>query len=390
MAMAALYHDRRVCAAAPARLDAARREGDEISARRPVFSSPGKEAFMKRQLAFVVLFVLCALAGFGQSATFSEPKAGAVLVMGQAQPIAWSGSGSATVKLVLVSKTDGKAWIIKSGLAIVAGSWSWKVGSLENGKTAPAGLNYLVRMQNMANDAIIAKTGQFSIGEPAAQAPVVMDPNLKLINPPPAVVVMNPVLLKAQVPATQPPPDAATFKIKKIDYRYESPGRLGWVDVIVSVSTPAAFSISPAYGDPQYGAQWISCEIDIPNPTQTTGVWSASYFSGILSVKAGGGSQQLQYPTKTFAPGTSEYLLCFYAAGSGEAKGVGTAQKMPSGYCKHTYFPRLTVNLFVRTATKTVKLDSKAYLLYDIDAWPINWIMFSGETNLCAGGVVEW
>lgn len=343
---------------------------------------------MKKRLAVIVFVSLCALAASGQTASFTAPQAGATLVMGQAQLIAWNGSGNAVVKLVLVSKSDGKAWIIKSGLAIVAGSWSWKVGALENGKTAPSGLNYLVRMQNMADDSIIAKTGLFSIGEPAAPAPVVMDPNLKLITPPPAVVVMNPTLQLAQVAA--PPPDATVFKIKKIDYRYESQGKLGWVDVTVSVTTPAAFSISPTYGDPQYGAQWISYELDIPMPTQSTGVWISDSFSGVFSVKAGGGSKQLQYPTKTFAPGTSEYMLSIFPTGSEVIKGVGTVQKMPSTYCKRTYFPRLQVRLFARTATKTVQCETKAYLLYDIDAWPINWIQFSGETNLCSGGVVEW
>jgi hypothetical protein len=388
--MAALYHDLGLAIASRARLGFARREKAEISARLPIYSVAGKEMIMKKRLAIVVFSALCALAVFCQSATFTAPQAGATLVMGQAQLIAWSGSGNAAVKLVLVSKSDGKAWIIKSGLAIVAGSWSWKVGALENGKTAPSGLNYLVRMQNMADDSIIAKTGQFSIGEPAAPAPVVMDPNLKLINPPPAVVVMNPVLMKANVPPTQPPPDAATFKIKKVDYHYDSPGKLGWVDVIVSVATPAPFAISPMYGDPQYGAQWISYELDIPNPTQSTGVWISHWFNGVFSVKAGGSSQQLQYPTKTFAPGTSEYMLCFSPTGSGVVKGVGTYKKMPNGLCKNEYYPRLKVRLFARTASKTVQCETKVYLLYDTNAWPLNWIQFPGETNLCSGGVVEW
>jgi hypothetical protein len=331
---------------------------------------------MRKQISVAVLLALAAMAALGETAKLTEPKAGDFLTLGTTVPVSWNASGAAKIKLVLFRANVGKVGIIRSGLQLAAAFHFWKVGALENGKAAPAGNDYLVRIVRSADNAVLDVGPTFSIVEPAQPSP-------------PALVVMSPTLQMANVPA--PPPASASFAIKKVSYEYEAPGKLRFVDVLVSVSSPQAFAISPAYGDPQYGAQWISYEIDNPVPQPGIGVWIAATFSGVFSVKGGGASQAFsRYPTAPVPAGNREYILSFKPQYNGLAKGCGSFQKMPNGLCRQEFYPRMKIHLTAHTAQGAVKSSAIVYLVYDTKIWPLNWISFPGETNLCSGGVQSW
>lgn len=346
---------------------------------------------MKKRFAIALLAFLPALAGFGQTAAFTDPKAGDMLAIGSWWTFSWTHSGSASVKLVLVSKNDGMQWNLKSGLALSAGAWSWMVGSLENGKTVPAGSNYLVRMQNMAGDAIIAKTGLFSISAAAASATAAKG---TMRRPPVPVSGLHPQF-KEMALAALPPPAGTAFAIKKIDYYFASEGKVRTVVITISTHSPAGFCISPNYGDPEYGAQWIDFEIENPLHEGFVCATKQSYY-GRVSVKGGGGTRQLSYPWAALPPGPCDYTISFQPEYNGLAKGIGLMQKMPSGFfepghlCRREFYPKLKIRLSASTAAGTVKSDSMVYLLYDPSVWPLCWLQVPGETNSCAGGIQYW
>lgn len=346
---------------------------------------------MKKRFAIALLAFLPVLAIFAQTASFTEPKAGATLYMEQTQMIAWTGSGKIWVNLVLVSKSSGSAWIIKSGMAITQGSWPWIVGSLENGKTVPPGANYLVRMQNMADDSIIAKTGLFSI---AAAAPPTTVAKGKMNRPAETFSGLHPQAKEMFLAAT-PPPAGTTFAIKKIDYYFASEGKVRPVVITISTNSPAGFYISPNYGDPQFGSQWIDYEIENPMHEGFVCATQHSYF-GRASVKGGGGSHPLNHPRAAVPAGPCDYIVSFQPDYNGLAKGIGLMQKMPSGFfepghlCLREFYPKLKIRLTACTAAGTVKSDSLVYLVYDPKVWPLCWLSLPGETNSCAPGIQYW
>jgi hypothetical protein len=321
-----------------------------------------------------------AVAAFGQTATMTSPAAGASWAMGTQQTISWNWKGNAAIKLVLVQQNGAKVGVIKSGLQLSAGSYSWKVGTLEAGTPPPAGGNYRIRISTM--DSTIIHAGPvFSILTPA--------------TPMQQMLLVHPVMALAIIPAQ--PPATATFAIKKVTYEFESMGKLRFVDVLVSVSSPLDFSISPSYGDPQYGAQWISYEIFNPAPQQTAGVWIADVFSGTFSVKGGGASKVFShFPTAPVPAGNREYILSFKPLYNGQAKGVGTMQKKtpgvfePGGLCLREYYPKMEIQFTAHTAKGPVKASSTVYLIYDRQVWPIFFISLPGETSLCASGIQNW
>lgn len=345
---------------------------------------------MRKKLVFVMLFTLYA-AGFGQSAVFTEPKAGTTLLMGSPQLIAWTGSGGASVKLVLVSKSDGSVWNIKSGIAISAGSWPWTVGALENGKTAPAGTSYIVRMHNMADGAIIAKTGLFSIAGALAPLPVTKG---RMNRPAEMSTNLHPQA-KEMALTYLPPPAGTTFTIKKIEYYFASEGKVRPVVITISTNSPASFYISPNYGNPEYGGQWIDYQIE--NPMHEGFVCATRHtFSGRASVKGGGGSLPLNHPRSAVPAGPCDYYVSFQPDYDGMAKGIGLTQKMPNApfqpgnLCLREFYPKLKIWLTAYTGGGIVSSHSMVYLVYDPKVWPLCWLSLPGETNSCAKGIQYW
>ena len=126
---------------------------------------------MRKSIAIILFLGLIAPALSGQTATMTAPKSGDSWVRDTTQPITWTWSGAASVKLVLVSQSAGNMGIIKSGLALGAGSYAWKVGTLEDGKSVPAKTDYKVRIVVVASNAILDASPLFAIGEPTAPPP---------------------------------------------------------------------------------------------------------------------------------------------------------------------------------------------------------------------------
>ena len=341
---------------------------------------------MRKQAAFAVLFIFAAAAAFAQTAQLTEPKTGASLAIGMTAPISWNASGSTWIKLVLFRNGSSKVGVIKANLALKVGSYSWRAGFLENGNVAPAGNDYAIRVMNMADDAVLNTGPTFSLFAPTKQSRI-------------------PVQVKSPVPGIKnyflnavPPPAGTTFAIKKIDYGFESEGKLAFVVVLISVNSPKEFAISPDYGDPQFGAQWIYCQIE--NPVYegfSCDGCSSSAYSGTFSVKGGGNSQPFsQYPAAALPAGQRDYTLSFTPVYPGQAKGIGIFQKMPSGIfepgklCKREFYPKLKIDLTVSTAQGALKGGMSVYLLYDPNRWPLKWFSLPGETNVCVGGVQNW
>jgi hypothetical protein len=121
---------------------------------------------MRKSIAMILFLGLMALALSGQTAKMTAPKLGDSWVRDTTQPITWTWSGSASVKLVLVSQSAGNLGIIKTGLALGAGSFPWKVGTLEDGKSVPAKTDYKVRIVALASNTILDASPIFAIAEP--------------------------------------------------------------------------------------------------------------------------------------------------------------------------------------------------------------------------------
>lgn len=118
---------------------------------------------MGKLMACLGIFWLATAPAFAQTAKFTAPKAGDSWPLGTPRTVAWTGSGSATVKLVLISQSGGNLGIIQSGLSLASGSFSWTVGSLENGKSAPAAGDCRIRLVTVPNNDVLAVSPLFAI-----------------------------------------------------------------------------------------------------------------------------------------------------------------------------------------------------------------------------------
>ncbi|MCU0236515.1 MAG: GPI anchored serine-threonine rich family protein [Acidobacteria bacterium] len=106
---------------------------------------------------------LAAAAACAQSAKLTAPKAGEAWAQDAPQAITWTWNGAASIKLMLFSQSGGSIGAITSGLALNAGSFTWTVGTLENGKKVPAGSDYKVRILTVPDNTLLAIGPAFSI-----------------------------------------------------------------------------------------------------------------------------------------------------------------------------------------------------------------------------------
>ena len=126
---------------------------------------------MRRSVAIAAILGLLAFTAFGQTAKLTAPKAGASWAVDSTHEIKWTWSGSAKIKLVLWSKSAGKLGIIKSGLQLSDAHFPWKAGTLEQGKGAPAGSDYMIRIVVMADNSVLDAGPLFSITGGTQQPP---------------------------------------------------------------------------------------------------------------------------------------------------------------------------------------------------------------------------
>ena len=132
---------------------------------------------MKKHIAFAVILGLAALTAFGQTAKFTAPKSGESWALDTPQAITWTWNGAANIKLLLFSQSGGSLGVIKSGMALGAGSYTWTVGTLENGKKVAVGNDYKVRILTIPDNTLLAIGPAFSIiaaaqpGQPGQPTP---------------------------------------------------------------------------------------------------------------------------------------------------------------------------------------------------------------------------
>jgi len=117
---------------------------------------------VNKTITLVILLSLV-LPASAATAAITSPKAGETWAGGTDREIAWTWSGSATVRLLLYKQSSGSLGIIKNKFPLSDGRCSWSVGVLKNGAAVPSGSDYSIRLVDTAGDVLIAKSPLFSI-----------------------------------------------------------------------------------------------------------------------------------------------------------------------------------------------------------------------------------
>jgi hypothetical protein len=141
---------------------------------------------MKRQISLFILLGLAAATAWGQTAKLTAPQAGASWPVGSSQAVTWTWNGAAKVKLLLFRANGSKLGIIQSGLQLGAGSYSWKVGTLEDGTVVPAAGDYAIRIVVQADNKVLDAGPAFAItapGQPAAPMTLLTVTQLAVVPP---------------------------------------------------------------------------------------------------------------------------------------------------------------------------------------------------------------
>jgi len=108
---------------------------------------------MKKKIAFSAAMLLTVLTLAAQGVKVVSPNGGESWALNSTQRITWTfqNAGSAKVDIILRSG-GGKVGVIKSQVALNAGTWTWaSVGKLENGAMVAVGADYIVRIRDLGN-----------------------------------------------------------------------------------------------------------------------------------------------------------------------------------------------------------------------------------------------
>lgn len=127
---------------------------------------------MKKFLCLIVSVPFVFLAAQAGTITVTAPNGGENWTIGSARTITWSSTGvSGNVNIVLFKGTT-RVGLIKSGLAVSAGSFRWEqAGRLESGESVRAGSDYYVRVRSVATSAADQSDRPFTLSVAAAVAP---------------------------------------------------------------------------------------------------------------------------------------------------------------------------------------------------------------------------
>ena len=177
---------------------------------------------MKKLLLGIVILIHAPGWILGQSASITAPKANDVWTFGDIETVKWTYSGNCLVRLVLYDPSGAKAGIIKSGLQLTDGAFSWPVGQLEGGASVAPVKGYRIQLRIDGSGLTLANSaGSFEIaGSPATPVPPSPPPpgNPPPGNPPPANMIVlnrnlrvNPVQITPTLRVNQPG-EGATLK----------------------------------------------------------------------------------------------------------------------------------------------------------------------------------
>ena len=143
-----------------------------------------------KKILWGTMVMFCSLTWLmAQSGKITAPKANDVWTAGAKQSILWNHSGQGLVRLLLYAQSGAKVGVIKSGLQLGSGAFSWTVGKLENGVPVPPAKGYKIRLK-MDGSALVLDpgAGPFEIVTANVIPPAPIPPG----NPPKQMVVLNP------------------------------------------------------------------------------------------------------------------------------------------------------------------------------------------------------
>ncbi|MCU0236487.1 MAG: GPI anchored serine-threonine rich family protein [Acidobacteria bacterium] len=127
---------------------------------------------MKKKALIMIVLLFSVLGLAAQSAVIAAPKAGDVLLFGNNKTIQWSFNGKAVIRLNLLDQAGAKLGTIQSGLPLSAGAFTWEVGQLEGGGSAPLGKGFKIVMRIDGSTTVLAESAPFEIaGTPMTPAP---------------------------------------------------------------------------------------------------------------------------------------------------------------------------------------------------------------------------
>jgi hypothetical protein len=121
---------------------------------------------MKIAKALAVIFLVLPLWLPAQSVVVTSPNGGESWALNSPHNITWNfqNAGAAKVDIILRIKGGAKVGVIKSQVALTAGSWPWtSVGKLEDGTVVAPGTDYIVRIRNTENTATDDSNNSFAI-----------------------------------------------------------------------------------------------------------------------------------------------------------------------------------------------------------------------------------
>ncbi len=119
-----------------------------------------------------------------QTAAITAPKANDVWMLGNKETIHWNYTGNAKVRLVLFGPSGAKVGVIKAGLALSDGAFTWSVGDLEGGGAAPVAKGYRIRLRLDGSTDTLSTSAEFEIASASVIPPDPLPPPPPGGNPP--------------------------------------------------------------------------------------------------------------------------------------------------------------------------------------------------------------
>ena len=146
---------------------------------------------MRKTAAILFVYFLGVFVLSAQSVKVKSPNGGEQWALNSSQAITWTFANAGSVKVnIVLRNSGGKVGVIKSQVALSAGSFTWtSVGTLEDGTVVASGTDYIVRIRDEGNTFGDESDAAFSIsGAPAPpvikKIPPLERPPVSLIFPP--------------------------------------------------------------------------------------------------------------------------------------------------------------------------------------------------------------
>lgn len=115
---------------------------------------------------FITAIALMAAAAFGQTLTVLSPNGGERWTLGDPVSIAWTATGvGGDLRINLYRSSGALVGTIANAVPAAAGNYSWTAGALAGG-SAPAGVDYVVRLRAIGSDIMDSSNAAFALNGP--------------------------------------------------------------------------------------------------------------------------------------------------------------------------------------------------------------------------------